>query len=84
MFLSMPRLSRLERDVVDAQTATIYGHLQHSRGNVPRMFKTMAHRPEVMQTAVAHLRAVLETGTVPLKLKQLMIVRTSQLNNCEY
>jgi hypothetical protein len=48
------------------------------------MFKTMAHRPEVMQTAVAHLRAVLETGTVPLKLKQLMIVRTSQVNNCEY
>jgi hypothetical protein len=48
------------------------------------MFKTMAHRPEIMQTAVAHLRAVLETGTVPFKLKQLMIVRTSQLNRCEY
>jgi hypothetical protein len=80
----MPRLSRLERDMVDAQTAAIYEHLQHSRGNVPRMFKTMAHRPEIMRSAVAHWRAVLETGTVPLKLKQLMIVRTSQLNRCEY
>jgi hypothetical protein len=80
----MPRLSRFERDMVDAQTAAVYDHLQHSRGNVPRMFKTMAHRPEIMRTAVAHWRAVLETGTVPLKLKQLMIVRTSQLNRCEY
>lgn len=80
----MPRLSRLERDVVDAQTAAVYDHLQHARGNVPRMFKTMAHRPAIMQTAVAHLRAILETGTVPLPVKQLLIVRTSQLNRCDY
>jgi AhpD family alkylhydroperoxidase len=27
---------------------------------------------------------VLESGTVPIKLKQLLIVRTSQLNRCDY
>ena len=82
--LFMPRLSRLERDIVDAQTQTVYDHLKHERGNVPRMFKTMALRPEIMQTAVAHLGAILGTGTVPVKIKQLLIVRTSQLNRCEY
>jgi hypothetical protein len=80
----MPRLSRLEREMVDAQSQAVYDHLLHWRGNVPRMFKTMAVRPEIMRTAVEHLRAVLETGTVPLKLKQLLIVRTSQLDRCEY
>ena len=28
--------------------------------------------------------AILQTGTVPLRLKELVIVRTSQLNRCEY
>ena len=74
----------MERNAVDAQIQAVYDHLEHARGNVPRMFKAMAHRPEILRTAAEHLRAVLETGTVPLKLKQLLIVRVSQLNRCEY
>jgi hypothetical protein len=70
--------------MVDAQSRAVYDHLMHWRGNVPRMFKTMALRPEIMQTAVGHLRAILQTGTVSIKLKQMLIVRTSQLNRCEY
>jgi alkylhydroperoxidase family enzyme len=31
-----------------------------------------------------HFRAVMETGTVPVKLKELVIVRTSQINGCKY
>jgi len=27
---------------------------------------------------------VMETGTVPTKLKELVIVRTTQINRCEY
>jgi hypothetical protein len=78
------RISLIEREVLDAQSQTVYDHLTHARGKVPRLFKTMAHCPEIMRTASEHLRAVLESGTVPLKLKLLMIVRTSQLNRCEY
>jgi uncharacterized peroxidase-related enzyme len=33
---------------------------------------------------IAHFEAVLTTGTLPTKLKELVIVRTSQLNACEY
>jgi alkylhydroperoxidase family enzyme len=54
------------------------------RGNIPNMFRTVAHRPEIMRTMVAHFRAVMETGTVPTKLKELVIVRTTQINRCEY
>ncbi|HTY85112.1 MAG TPA: carboxymuconolactone decarboxylase family protein, partial [Silvibacterium sp.] len=32
----------------------------------------------------AHFEAILTTGTLPTKLKELVIVRTSQLNRCEY
>lgn len=80
----MVRIQRLERSEVDEQTQTIYDHYKKARGNVPNMFRTVAHRPEILRTMIAHFRAVMETGSVPEKLKELVIVRTSQLNNCEY
>ena len=80
----MPRISRLDRSQVDADVAAIYDHFMRTRGNIPNMFRTVAHRPEILKTMIAHFRAVLETGTVPAKLKELVIVRTSQINRCEY
>ena len=80
----MPRISRLDKDQVDSDSAQIYDTYLKERGNVPNMFRTVAHRPEILRTMIAHFRAVMNTGTVPQKLKELVIVRTSQLNNCEY
>ena len=80
----MPRISRLEKHEVDPESAKIYETYQKERGNVPNMFRTVAHRPEILRTMIAHFRAVMNTGTVPQKLKELAIVRTSQLNRCEY
>ncbi len=77
------RIRRLDRDEVDSQTQSIYDHFIHERGNVPNMFRTVAHRPEILRTMIAHFRAVMETGTVSKKLKELVIVRTSQINHCE-
>ncbi len=78
------RIPRLEKSEVDPGTAQIYDHYLKERGNVPNMFRTVAHRPEILRTMIAHFRAVMETGTVPAKLKELVIVRTSQINRCEY
>jgi alkylhydroperoxidase family enzyme len=80
----MPRISRLDKDQVDSDSKQIYDTYLKERGNVPNMFRTVAHRPEILRTMIAHFRAVMNTGTVPQKLKELVIVRTSQLNNCEY
>lgn len=78
------RITRLDRTQVDDKTAEIYEHYQKARGNVPNMVRTMAHRPEIMRTLFAHFRAVMETGTLPQKLKELVILRTSQINQCAY
>ena len=78
------RISRLDKSQVDQPTAEIYDVYLKERGNVPNMFRTVAHRPEILRTMIAHLRAVMNTGTVPAKLKELVIVRTSQINKCEY
>jgi uncharacterized peroxidase-related enzyme len=79
-----PRLSRFARTDAPAPVAEIYDRYMRTRGNVPNMFRTMAHRPEILATMIAHFEAILNTGTLPVKLKELVIVRTSQINHCEY
>ena len=78
------RIRRLEKAEVDAESQALFDDFLRERGNIPNMFRTVAHRPEIMRTMVAHFRAVMNTGTVPKKLKELVIVRTSQLNHCQY
>ena len=79
-----PRLSRLQRSEVSGDSLAIYDRVLRDRGNVPNMFRTMAHRPEIFQTIIAHMEAVLKTGTLSTALKELVIVRTSQLNQTPY
>ena len=80
----MSRISKLERSEVTPEMNTLYDKIFAQRGNVPNMFRTMAHRPEIFSTMMAHVSAVLNTGTVSTKLKELIIVRTSQINVTPY
>lgn len=84
MLKTAPRISRLGRNEVTDSVGNIYERYLRTRGNVPNMFRTVAHRPEIFETMIAHFEAVLTTGTLPVKLKELVIVRTSQLNACTY
>lgn len=78
------RVSRLDKSQVDPESRQVFEDFLRERGNIPNMFRTVAHRPEIMRTMVAHFRAVMNTGTLSRKLKELVIVRTSQINHCEY
>ena len=80
----MSRISRLDRSEVTPEMAALYDNAFAQRGNVPNMFRVMAHRPEIFATMQAHFGAVLNTGTVSTKLKELIIVRTSQVNETPY
>jgi uncharacterized peroxidase-related enzyme len=80
----MSRISRLDRSEVTPDLQVLFDKVFAQRGNVPNMFRVMAHRPEIFATMQAHFGAVLNTGTVPTKLKELIIVRTSQVNETPY
>lgn len=80
----MSRISRLDRSEVTPEMAALYDKAFAQRGNVPNMFRVMAHRPEIFSTMQAHFAAVLNSGTVPTRLKELIIVRTSQVNDTPY
>ena len=80
----MSRISRLDRSEVTPDLAVLFDKVFAQRGNVPNMFRVMAHRPEIFATMQAHFGAVLNTGTVSTRLKELIIVRTSQVNQTPY
>jgi uncharacterized peroxidase-related enzyme len=80
----MSRIFRLDRSEVAPEMASLYDKAFAQRGNVPNMFRVMAHRPEIFSTMQAHFAAVLNTGTVSTRLKELIIVRTSQINVTPY
>lgn len=80
----MPRLSKLTLDQADTEVRHIFDRFLKERGNVPNMFRTVARCPEIMKTMTEHFRAVMATGTVSPKLKEMVAVRVSHLNGCEY
>ena len=80
----MSRLSRLNRSEVSDDVREIYERVGAQRGNVPNMFRVYAHRPQILKTMMAHLDAITNTGTVPVRTKELVATLVSRLNHCEY
>ena len=68
----MPRIKPLDSGDVDPETQAVFERYQRERGNIPNMFRTMAYRPEIAKTADAHLQAIFTTGTVPVRLKEML------------
>ncbi len=48
------------------------------------LFRTMARRPAIMQSALQLLQTTMRSGTVEFELKELLAIRVSQVNNCFY
>ena len=80
----MSRLKRLTKDEVPPDVRELYEQMGKARGNVPNMFRVYAHRPEILKTMVAHMNAITNSGTVPIRTKELVATLVSRLNRCEY
>jgi alkylhydroperoxidase family enzyme len=80
----MARLTKLSKGQVGGEVRDLYAKVGQQRGNVPNMFRIYAHRPEILKTMVAHLSAITNTGTVPVKTKELVATLVSRINGCEY
>jgi alkylhydroperoxidase family enzyme len=80
----MARLTKLTKDQVTAEVREKFEQIGAVRGNVPNMFRVYAHRPEILKTMMAHMDAVTNTGTVPVRTKELVATLVSRINSCEY
>jgi len=80
----MSRLTRLTKRDVPDDIKQLFETVGKQRGNVPNMFRTFAHRPEILKTMVAHLAAVTSSGTVSVRTRELIATLVSRINRCEY
>lgn len=78
------RLPRIAADEAPAEMRTVFERFMRERGNVPNLFRVAAHRPTIGQTLAEHMRAVMGPGTVDVRLKELISIRVSHINRCEY
>ena len=80
----MTRIRRLTKDEVPDEVRDLFRTIGNQRGNVPNMFRIHAHRPEILRTMMAHLNAVTTSGTVSVRLKELVATAVSKINECHY
>ena len=80
----MARLSKLNLDSAPPDVKPVFEGMLAKRGNIPNMFRTMAHRPEILKTMDAHFKAVMAPTTLSVRLKELVVLRASEINGCDY
>lgn len=78
------RLSRIPTEATAPEVRPLLEEAYRLRGNVPNMFRSMAHRPRILRTMLDHFREVMAESEVGTKLKELLAVRVSQINLCDY
>ncbi|MGH9300087.1 MAG: carboxymuconolactone decarboxylase family protein, partial [Acidimicrobiales bacterium] len=64
----------------------VYDEIRASRGlaEVPNFWRAIAHRPEYLRSEWDKLQAILGTGTLDRKVKEMIAVAVSATNNCDY
>lgn len=82
--MNAPRIAPLTPAQAVPDVRPIFETYLRERGNIPNMFRTVALRPAYLRTMIAHFRTVMNEGTVPPLLKELLWVRISHLNHCRY
>ncbi len=80
----MGRIPPRQPEDLDPPARAALEEVQARRSEMTTLLATMAHRPALMTTFAAHLSAVFETGTVEPRLKEMLAVRVSQINDCGY
>lgn len=71
-------------DRVADEAKVAYETVMKRFGRVPNFFANMAHRPNVLKHFPAFYGAITAEGTVDPKLKELLYLKTSIVNGCQY
>ena len=78
------RLPRLGPEDASGGMREVFARFMRERGKIPNLFRVAAHRPQIGETLAAHMNAVMGPGSVDVRLKELLSIRVSHINGCEY
>lgn len=80
----MPRIRPIEKERAAFILKNLYDAAEKQYGAVPNLFKTMAHRPELLVTFFNYYKELWTGGVVEVGLKELAAIRAAALNGCHY
>ncbi|HEX5971128.1 MAG TPA: hypothetical protein VFY85_04325 [Gemmatimonadaceae bacterium] len=79
-----PRLARVAPDEAAEEVRPTFDAFMRERGKVPNLYRIAAHAPRIAARLAALQSAVMGPGDVPMLLKELLSVRVSHINLCDY
>jgi uncharacterized peroxidase-related enzyme len=80
----MARVAAVDPAQADPSLKDLFADFIRERGAVPNMFRTLAHDPTLLQTWFDMFRATLREGAVTTRVKEMVAVRVSHLNQSRY
>ncbi|MCH7986618.1 MAG: carboxymuconolactone decarboxylase family protein, partial [Acidobacteria bacterium] len=80
----MARVRAIEKERAAMILRNLYDAAEKQYGAVPNLFKTMAHRPELLLTFSNYYKELWTGGAVDARIKELAAIRAAVLNGCHY
>jgi len=77
-------VSYVERDQADAETIAFYDKSEDRFQALLNIFKVFGHQPEYGTVFTDMIMAVLKDGVIDWKTKELLILKATQRNQCQY
>ncbi len=66
----MSRITPVGATVEPEELRAVFDELRRTRGRIPSMYRTLAHRPEILEAHRAYFRATLDQGVLPRAFKE--------------
>lgn len=80
----MSNIRRRRWGEVEPEVQKVFAAFHSARGNVPNLFRVLAHSPPLLRSFNAHFNTAMGPGRLEIRLKELIALRVSQLNECRY
>lgn len=76
----------VEEPDADPRVRAVYDEIKQSFGIdfVPNIFKAMANSPDYLELNWARHKAIMQTGQLDRRTKEIIALAVSATNNCEY
>lgn len=80
----MARVAPLTGQAPDPSVTAVFQEIQDAFGKVPNLFRTYAHHPPLLRANWEKVKAVMMTGHLRRKVKEVIAVLVSKDNSCTY
>jgi alkylhydroperoxidase family enzyme len=78
----MPHVQPLSNEQASPEAQDLFGKIHGAFKMVPNIFRTMGHAPSVLEATLSLDRAI--HSDLDAKLRELVYVKTSKINHCNY